>query len=144
MLALRDMVLAAEQDQLRLAREVLGVGVTEMLACGYLSTEGARTPSEIAEQLDITTASVTELLDRMERGGLVRRDRHPVDRRKLLVELTEAGQRQACVMQRRFADVMAACGSTLNADQRELVLGFLRAATTALRTPSKPDRTALR
>lgn len=140
MLALRDMVLAAERDQLRLAREVLGVGVTEMLACGYLSAEGARTPSEIAEQLDITTASVTELLDRMERGGLVRRDRHPDDRRKLLVELTEAGQRQACVMQRRSADVMAACGSTLSADQRELVLGFLRAAATALRTPSSPGR----
>ena len=57
--------------------------------------EGAGTPLEpsvIAERLLTTTGSMTSLLDTLEKRGLIRRLRHPDDRRKLLVELTPAAQ----------------------------------------------------
>lgn len=49
-------------------------------------------PSVIADRLMITTGSMTSLLDTLEKRGLVRRQPHPSDRRRLLVELTPEGQ----------------------------------------------------
>jgi DNA-binding MarR family transcriptional regulator len=65
------------------AREVLAV------------VEGAGEPLEptvIAQRLLITTASMTPLLDTLERRGLVRRLPHPDDRRKRLVDITPAAR----------------------------------------------------
>lgn len=52
-------------------------------------------PTTIAERLLVTTASVTSLLDTLERRGLVVRQPDPVDRRRLLVALT--GEARAIV-----------------------------------------------
>lgn len=52
-------------------------------------------PSEIAERLILSRASVTSLLDSLERRGYVRRTDHPTDRRMLLIEITSAGRRVA-------------------------------------------------
>lgn len=49
-------------------------------------------PSIIAERLMVTTGSMTSLLDTLERRGLVRRQAHPSDRRRLLVHLTDEGE----------------------------------------------------
>jgi DNA-binding MarR family transcriptional regulator len=48
-------------------------------------------PSVISERLLVTRATVTSLVDSLERRGLVRRGPHPADRRMLLVELTAEG-----------------------------------------------------
>ena len=45
-------------------------------------------PSVIAERVLITTASMTSVLDTLERRRLVQRMPHPDDRRKLLVDIT--------------------------------------------------------
>lgn len=65
------------------AREVLAI------------VEGAGEPLEptvIAQRLLITTASMTPLLDTLEKRGLVRRLAHPEDRRKRLVDITPAAR----------------------------------------------------
>jgi DNA-binding MarR family transcriptional regulator len=51
---------------------------------------GSLTPRELAERLIVTPGTVTGLLDTLERQHLLRRVRHPVDGRRLVVELTEA------------------------------------------------------
>jgi DNA-binding MarR family transcriptional regulator len=48
-------------------------------------------PTTIAERLIVTTASVTSLLDTLERRGLVERRPDPADRRRLLVAITDDG-----------------------------------------------------
>ena len=45
-------------------------------------------PSVIAERLVVTTGSMTSLLDNLEKRGLVQRQPHPSDRRKLLIDIT--------------------------------------------------------
>jgi DNA-binding MarR family transcriptional regulator len=52
-------------------------------------------PNQIAERLIISRATVTGLLDSLERRGYVRRHPHATDRRSLVIELTEAGRRVA-------------------------------------------------
>src|SRR5690606_16935134 len=47
--------------------------------------QGPMTPGEIAQWLKLATGSVTVLIDRLAARGLVVRDRHPEDRRKVIV-----------------------------------------------------------
>jgi DNA-binding MarR family transcriptional regulator len=49
-------------------------------------------PTTIAERLIVTTASVTSLVDTLERRGLVSRTPDPDDRRRVLVALTDEGR----------------------------------------------------
>ena len=48
-------------------------------------------PTVIAQRLLVTTASMTSLLHGLEKRGLIRREPHPDDRRKVLVSITPAG-----------------------------------------------------
>ncbi|MHB1067714.1 MAG: MarR family winged helix-turn-helix transcriptional regulator [Candidatus Nanopelagicales bacterium] len=54
---------------------------------------GPLSPTQISQRLFVTTPSTTSLLDTLERRGLVTRLPDPDDRRKILVALTDAGQR---------------------------------------------------
>jgi DNA-binding MarR family transcriptional regulator len=49
--------------------------------------------AELAEQLQIQHHSAVELVDRLENGGLVRRERGTNDRREVLIVLTPAGEK---------------------------------------------------
>jgi DNA-binding MarR family transcriptional regulator len=52
-----------------------------------------KTPAELADEAGVTRATITGLLDNLERDGLVVREMSPEDRRTILVRLTEQGQR---------------------------------------------------
>ncbi len=69
----------------------LGVSAAGGLVLGVLRDRGQMSPSELGERLIVTRATVTGLLDSLERRGFVRRSANPADRRSLLVEITPAG-----------------------------------------------------
>ncbi len=50
-----------------------------------------RTPAQLAEAASVTRATMTGLIDTLERDGLVRREKDPADRRMMSVVLTPAG-----------------------------------------------------
>jgi DNA-binding MarR family transcriptional regulator len=50
-------------------------------------------PADLADRADVTRATMTGLVDRLERDGWVRREPSPDDRRMLLVRLTATGRR---------------------------------------------------
>ena len=49
-------------------------------------------PSEIADKLGVSRATVTGLVDGLERDGLVSRAAHPEDRRAFCIQLTDKGR----------------------------------------------------
>jgi DNA-binding MarR family transcriptional regulator len=55
-------------------------------------------PKVIGERLLLTSGSITSLLDTLERRGLVRREPHPADRRKLLVDITDKARKLVDLM----------------------------------------------
>ena len=74
----------------------LGVSPAGGLVLGILEDAGEpRPPNYISERLIVSRATVTGVLDSLEKRGLVRRRPHPDDRRMVLVSLTEAGARTA-------------------------------------------------
>jgi DNA-binding MarR family transcriptional regulator len=56
------------------------------------TSEEGLLPSEFAERSGVTRASVTSLLDGLERDGLVTRQPHAVDRRMIVVQITDKGR----------------------------------------------------
>lgn len=56
-----------------------------------LQVRGPLPMSKLADELDVSVASLTGIIDRMEARGLVERRREPDDRRVVLVHRTDAG-----------------------------------------------------
>ncbi len=91
--------LAIQRDGQRLATglirllHAMSVGVdlnpSDFQCYALLRIEGPMTPGEISQSMKLATGSVTVLIDRLEARGLVIRDRHPDDRRKVIVRLAE-------------------------------------------------------
>ncbi|WP_328457897.1 MarR family winged helix-turn-helix transcriptional regulator [Amycolatopsis sp. NBC_00438] len=97
-------VIVATDEYRRAMASALGVGVHEAAALGELLHQGPLPPSALVKRLGIASASVTALLDRLELAGLARRERHPTDRRSVLVTLTPAGHAAIDAMFAIFGD----------------------------------------
>jgi DNA-binding MarR family transcriptional regulator len=89
--AVRELVLGWDRYREAVADE-LGVGTSEVVALGFLCEDGPRTPSDIGQRLNLTSGSVTALIDRLEAAAFVTRSQNPDDRRSLLAAATPAGR----------------------------------------------------
>jgi DNA-binding MarR family transcriptional regulator len=136
--AVRDLVLAGERFRARAGRR-RGIGPSGVTVMTTLLLDGARGPSELAGLLDITTASATELIDRLQALGFVRRRPHPRDRRRLLVELTDTGAQEIGAVFGSFTARVERSGETMSAGDRAAVLDFVR---TVRRNLGEEDRGA--
>ncbi|HEV7624374.1 MAG TPA: MarR family transcriptional regulator [Amnibacterium sp.] len=79
----------------------------------YLSQHGAGTPSGLAQGIGVHPATMTGILDRLERGGWILRERDTTDRRAVLVEIDP----------RRNADLVGLYAG-MDAAMNEVVAGF--------------------
>ena len=92
------------------------------------------TPTEVSTRLTVTSATVTGLLDTLERRGLARRRPHPDDRRSLLVEITNDGRQ---LLDRLVPDLIEhekRWAAALSPSRREQLLRLLGAVQDQLRS----------
>jgi DNA-binding MarR family transcriptional regulator len=73
-----------------------------------LETDGPQPMRALAEALDVSQASATGIVDRMEQRGLVERGRDEEDRRVVRVALTDEGRRLVEGVAQERADNMRA------------------------------------
>jgi DNA-binding MarR family transcriptional regulator len=128
-------VMRAEQIFLARVDELLKpFGLTfaryEALMLLVFSRQGSLPLSKIGKRLQVHPSSVTNTIDRLETHGLVRRQRHPTDRRATLAQITTEGKKvakQATTVLNR--DMFRSSGLSTR-DSRELfrLLQKLRAA----------------
>ncbi len=64
----------------------------EALVLLYFSRRGSLPMRVMGQRLQLHPTSVTNIVDRLEADGLVKRIPHPTDRRTTLVEITEEGR----------------------------------------------------
>jgi DNA-binding MarR family transcriptional regulator len=88
-----------------------------------LSSAGPMSMSRLAEALDISVASVTGVIDRMEARGLVERRRDTGDRRVILVTTAEGGDRIFAEIDQRRREGL---GVLLEHLTREELTGLLK------------------
>jgi DNA-binding MarR family transcriptional regulator len=70
----------------------LGLTAQQAALLLHASRGDAPTPSTLRVALGTDTAGMTRLLDRLADKGLLRRTRHPSDRRAVVIELTDAAK----------------------------------------------------
>ena len=76
----------------RTSEELLGMRLKMFLALGYVRDRGAVSQQELETGLLMDANSVVLLLNEAEAAGLSVRRRDPADRRRHMVELTDAGK----------------------------------------------------
>src|SRR5215469_9311966 len=118
--------LSTEIDRLdQVAADRYGLNRTDMRALDIVGQAGPLAPTALARLLGITTGGVTTVLDRLERAGYVRRQPDPSDRRRQVVQITEAtaGRDREVFgdLIRQTADLLA----TFTDDQLAVIRDFL-------------------
>lgn len=132
--------IAAELRRLMLVRQHYlaavcrrsGVSRTEFDALDELSHQGPLTPGELGVALSLTSGSVTAMVDRLERLGWARRERHPDDRRKVVVELTPEAERVGEEQIGPLVVAMEAAAAEFSAKEQRVIERFLGCAADGL------------
>jgi DNA-binding MarR family transcriptional regulator len=91
----------------------LNRGDVGVLSALRIAEDNRLSPTQLFKGLMLSSAGITSRLDRLEKRGLVRRERHPNDRRGVLVELTDEGR-----------SVLDQAVHANTASERELVQGL--------------------
>ncbi len=93
-----NLVLTAGLIEKRIASLIAPLGLspaTGLVLSILADSQAPISPNHIADRLIISRASVTSLLDSLEKRGFVKRQPHLSDRRMLSVELTDSGRQVA-------------------------------------------------
>ena len=90
-----------------------------------LRRRGTLSISELAELLGVTGSSVTTACKRLEKAGLVRRERQSDDERMVRVLLTEQGNEQIEAWQQRRRDFLQMLLAPLDDDQQVVLQDLL-------------------
>jgi DNA-binding MarR family transcriptional regulator len=106
--------------------ERLGINRTDGRCLDVIDQHGAMTAGELATATGLSPGAITNILDRMEHAGYLKRVRDPGDRRKITVQLTpEASKR----LMEIFGPIMCWSEAELSRytdEQIRFVMDFLR------------------
>jgi DNA-binding MarR family transcriptional regulator len=119
------------------SRYGLSMGKFTLLMHLFQAPEQGLTPSECAERAGVTRATITGLLDGLERSSLIERQAYPADRRMLTIHLTEKGRELLSQMlPDHFCRTTGLMANLSNAEKMMLIelLGKLRLGTQAMIT----------
>lgn len=92
LIALRKIIQAIDLNSKRLVKQV-GLTSPQLVILKYISSAKEISVSEVAKNVSLSQGTVTGILKRMEKRGLVIRQRSSPDKRRVMVCITESGIR---------------------------------------------------
>jgi DNA-binding MarR family transcriptional regulator len=110
---------------------------TDLQCLDLIDGHGPLSPGTLARMAGIHPATLTGVIDRLERGGWIMRERDPADRRGVILQSVPG--RRADVLRLASgmnAEVAKICAD-YSSDDLELIAGFLRRTADAGRTASQ-------
>jgi DNA-binding MarR family transcriptional regulator len=116
------------------AADKVGLSLTDMQMIHTLQLYGPSTPTRLAAATGLSSGGVTVALDRLEKGGYIRREPNPADRRSLLVHIIPT---RLLKLQGIYESVEAEtrrCISTLPARDLDTVIRFFEALSSVRST----------
>jgi len=117
----------AEAVEARLEEAVKPLSLAKLGVLRPLAEASEPLPlSELANLQHCVRSNITQLMDRLEKEGLVRRRPDPSDRRSVLAALTPAGQRAYAKALRALVEEQRAIARSLSAGDTERLKGALR------------------
>ena len=120
------------RDQLRSAlASGAGISPADLDALEHLEAAGPLTQRQLGDRLALTSGAITMLVDRLERGGWVRRCPHPTDRRSVLVELSPQAAERTPAALAGFHARITQLAAGVPEPHRQVIAGFLDEAAAA-------------
>ena len=111
----------------QMSAERIGINATDLNCLNIVALTGPMTAGDLARQTGLTTASITGVLDRLEEGGFVRRERDPKDRRRVIVNLNAGpGLREVASTFGPLVQAWRAAAAAYSDDELHLLLEFQR------------------
>jgi DNA-binding MarR family transcriptional regulator len=117
--------------RLRCARAVDAMSDAQLAVLATLRMHGVRTITALAEGERVTAPSMTSMINGLEEQGYVRRTTDETDRRRVLVEITDAGTEIVAQTIQRRDDLLAEMLAELDFSDEDLAT--LRAASALMR-----------
>lgn len=131
-LLLRELIDVTDDFERSLGDE-LAVNTTDLTAMEHLIAAGPLSPTALAERLELSTAAVTTVIDRLEASGHARRAPNPEDRRGTLVVPEPASVGRAM---RRIVPMVTAVDAAIREfppTEQEVIVRYLSAVVEAYR-----------
>jgi DNA-binding MarR family transcriptional regulator len=105
LISLRRIIRAIDLRSRRLMQEA-GFTGPQLLVMQALASAAEMTAGDLAKQVNLSQGTVTSILDRLEKPGLINRIRSHKDRRRIFVSLTDEGKERLSkaptLLQQRF------------------------------------------
>ena len=95
----------ALERRLQIATREHGLGTSEAMVLAYLLRQPGCAAALVRHALGLHRSTLSSLLDRLERKGLIRRAHSAFDRRRLEIDLTPAGNIAAAIAEAVIRDV---------------------------------------
>ena len=101
---------------------------TDMQVIDILESSGEATAGQLANLMGLTTGTFTAILNRLEKAGLVRRERDPKDGRRVIVRLARdsSGGRQIAPLFASIGQAWEEMAAQYDDEQKALLLEFLQ------------------
>jgi DNA-binding MarR family transcriptional regulator len=124
--------------------ERLGINASDLecLTLARAAGDEGVTAGDLATATALTSGAITGVIDRLERAGLVRRDRDANDRRKVIVRPTAGVEKTVPPLFEPLHRQMTAMWASYSDEQLELILDFLMKCRDVLRAEGVALRAA--
>jgi DNA-binding MarR family transcriptional regulator len=116
----------------RATEDVIGIRLKQFIALDYLNRRGGSSQQHLGQTLMLDPNNCVILLNDLEEHGYVERRRDPADRRRHIVEMTDAGRRALEHAEEKLEtiedEVLPNLDATERAQLRDLLAKALEAA----------------
>lgn len=133
--ALRHLRVAETGMRTRTQRS-MGMGENDIVAVRHVirgrQAGSYVSPKDLAETLNISSASTTTLIDRLEKSGHIERQPHPTDRRALILVPTPSADRDVRAALSGSHERMLEVAESLTPEERGVVVEFLERMAAAV------------
>ena len=109
----------------RCGEELLGMRLRQFVTLSYLRDHEVVTQQAVGEALALDPNSLVLLLNELEEAGFVQRRRDPADRRRHLVDLTEAGREALAAGERAQESIEDEVLAPLSPEERATLRSLL-------------------
>jgi DNA-binding MarR family transcriptional regulator len=105
---------------------VAGISGSDLDCMDIVNLEGRVTAGRLAEVTGLTTGAITGVVDRLEKAGLVRRDRDATDRRKVFIVVVPENAAKVGKLYTPLQEAMYKLWSTYSDAELQFLLRFAR------------------
>jgi len=131
LVALRRIIRATDLHSRKLGKKT-GLTTPQLVIIQAVGDLKNPTVSDVAKAVSLSLATVTTILNRLERNGIVNRARSSIDRRRVIVTLTEEGQSLKSSAPKPLQDSFVDRFSRLESWEQHLIVASLERVATMM------------